>query len=131
MSIRVQNKTFTSRLANEVSKRVGRGDTSISFAELVGALRRQSQPDRLPEYQLRVDQVGIRVPILYRPNAPLHLRMLTSSDDSPTGLQNVPSATHSRHSSLSSMAVGYVALFAVHIGETDPSGGKVRKLVEW
>ncbi|KAI9782686.1 MAG: hypothetical protein M1839_004673 [Geoglossum umbratile] len=82
---RVQHRTFTSRLADSVARKIGRGDSSsVSFAEIVGELRSQSHSQRLPEYHLQVGRVGIRVPILGKTSLPPHLRALLGHRHTPS-----------------------------------------------
>jgi hypothetical protein len=49
-----RNNTFTSRLATEVCRKVAK-DKSISFSELVGYLRSQSNSERMCLYCLKLD----------------------------------------------------------------------------
>lgn len=123
---RIQNKTFTSRLADEVARRVGRQDTtSISFSEIVEELGRVSLPQRVPEYNLKVGGVGIRLPIPISAKLPPHLRIL--------------SQRHQRTSSENSIDVldtkapssKFFACFKVHLSSTDPDSPEMMKLVQW
>lgn len=123
---RIQNKTFTSRLADEVARRVGRQDTtSISFSEIVEELGRVSLPQRVPEYNLKVGGVGIRLPIPISAKLPPHLRIL--------------SQRHQRSSSENSIDVldtkapstKFFACFKVHLSSTDPDSSEMMKLVQW
>jgi hypothetical protein len=126
-SSRVQNRTFTSRLADRIAVRVGRNDSSsISFAEIIGELRRESRPERLPEYELHVGRVGIRVPILGQSGLPPHLRAITG------GLGHRQSASGSSASEATAPETPQLtAMFSVHIDGVDASSGEIQKLVEW
>ena len=62
--IRLQQKTFTSSLADEVARVVGNpAKSSVAFAEIISFMRAVSNPDRLPEYRLRRGTIGIRLGI--------------------------------------------------------------------
>ena len=51
--VRLQQKTFTSRLEEEVFHVVGNSaKSSVAFAEIINFMRAVSNPDRLPEYRL-------------------------------------------------------------------------------
>jgi hypothetical protein len=128
---RVQNHTFTSKLADLVSWYVGRGDSSISFVELISELRRVSHPERSPGYCLRAGQVGIRVPILARVSVFLPYRTPTPSNSPATKRRTYSIRGIPQISSLSAPTSNYMALFSVHIDDTDASSEGVRKLVEW
>lgn len=61
---RIQHNTFTTRLANEVAQAVGNpSEPTISFSELVTIMRQKSHVDRLPEYALKLGNVGVRLTI--------------------------------------------------------------------
>ncbi|KAI9861217.1 MAG: hypothetical protein M1813_005390 [Trichoglossum hirsutum] len=121
---RVQNRTFTCRLADAVAQHVSKGDSSsISFVDIVEELRGKSLPDRLPEYSLHVGRVGIRVPILGQARLPPHLRAYCqipsrsfASDGSFTAVPETPHLT---------------AVFSVHLDNISPSSEEIRKLVKW
>ena len=61
---RLQNKTFTSRIADEVAREVGRGATSINLAAIIATLRQHSNPEIIPIYHLKSGNHGIRIPHL-------------------------------------------------------------------
>lgn len=62
--VRLQQKTFTSRLADEVARVVENpAKSSVAFAEIINSMRAVSNPDRLPEYRLRRGTIGIRLGI--------------------------------------------------------------------
>lgn len=130
-SARFQNHTFTSRLTDEVAKRIGREDvSSISSAEIVDELRRKSNPDRLPQYCLRVGRVGVRIPIPSTAKVPPHLRV-----EAPSG----SSSMHHRKLTSSESSAGYeaptpqavIAIFKVHLDNTNAASPEVVKLVQW
>ncbi|KAI9766247.1 MAG: hypothetical protein M1840_006661 [Geoglossum simile] len=127
----IKNDTFTSRLAEMVLQHVRRGDSSISFAELVSELRESNYPDRYPEYWLRTGRVGVRVPVLANVSVPLHYRTLMSPNSLATGHRNSGIRDILRSSSPSASTSNYMALFSVRIGDADASSEEVRKLVEW
>ncbi|KAI9784781.1 MAG: hypothetical protein M1839_001511 [Geoglossum umbratile] len=130
-SARVQNRTFTSRLADSIALRVGRGDvSSISFAEIIGDLRSTSQPKRLPEYHLQVGRVGIRVPILGQTRLPIHLRAPSTGQ---IGRRQTPSGSSIGGESAASIPATpqLNAVFTVHLDDTDAHSGEVKKLAEW
>ena len=63
---RIHGQTFTSRLADEISRQVNYRVTAVSLAEIIGNLRRSIGVMRKPQYQLRVGNVGIQIPNLNR-----------------------------------------------------------------
>jgi hypothetical protein len=118
---RVQRRTFTSRLADEVAIRACRGNRSVSFAEIVGVLRNASNPDRLPEYQLRMGRVGTRVPLLGEaaPSAGIASeRRRVSLSESSTFSPSPPTPE-------------YAAVFTVHLTDTDPENVEMKNLINW
>ena len=133
----IQNRTFTSKLANLIAIQVGRPEnSSVSFADLISELRRVGQPDRLPEYRLRVGKVGIRVPILGRASIPLHMRVHSSS--SSTQAQRRAESSSSSQNTNQSLSIPfptadeeYTAVFKAHISDADANSGEVGKLIEW
>lgn len=118
---RMQNRTFTSRLADEVARTVGNPDkTSVSFSEIVAKMRGTSRPERVPEYAVKLGGPSIRLPISRtRPQAG------TSSSGRSHG--------HSRSSSSISATPDsdVAAVFRVRLGDADSSGDEVFRLVEW
>lgn len=61
---RVQTETFTSRLSDEVAQLVGNAEVvTVSFSEIIANMRKSSNPDRLPEYVLKVGHSRIRIAI--------------------------------------------------------------------
>jgi hypothetical protein len=118
---RVKRRTFTSRLVDEVAIRIGRGEMSVSFAEIVGVLRSVSNPDRLPEYHLRTGRVGIRVPILGE--AALSAGVVSE--------RRKVSLSESSTFSPSPPTPEYAAVFTVHLSDTNPESVETKKLVNW
>lgn len=118
---RTQNRTFTSRLADEVARTVGNPvKTSFSFAEIVAKMRGTSRPERVPEYALKLGGPSIRFSISRtRPQAG------TSSSGRSHG--------HSRSSSSISATPDseVMAIFRVRLDDADTSGDEVSRLVEW
>ena len=123
---RYPDDTFTSGLANEVVRIVGRSNAdSISFSELVGELRRVPHLGRLPEYLLKMGRVGIRVPIPrqailvphHRNPSPQRPQIVTQ--ESFTTVPDIPQP-HPIH-----------AIFKVHLSDTDPDSAETAELVQW
>lgn len=115
---RFQQRTFTSRLADEVAQVLGNVDNAtISFAETIGRMRATSQPERLPEYSLKLGHIGIRLSI---PD--------TSRTRSPGS-----ASRHSKSSSSGSAvsASPLMAVFKVHLEGTTSSSVEVQKFVDW
>lgn len=132
---RIQKTTFTSRLADEIAREVGRGVSSVSFADLITTLRQTSNPDRMPLYQLKAGVSGIRIPNLNR-NSPAspHVRptnqqRLQASLSSPTPPSSTPSSPGMLRPSPSTR--GLSAIFQVHLNSVDPAGLEAEQLVEW
>ncbi|KAI9781517.1 MAG: hypothetical protein M1839_005932 [Geoglossum umbratile] len=125
---RVQHRTFTSRLVDSVTRKIGRGDSSsVSFAEIVGELRSLSHSQRLLEYHLQVGRVGIRVPILGKTSLLPHLRALL-------GHHHTPSSSSASDQSAGIPATPTPqlnAVFTIHLDNVDASSGEMGKLVEW
>lgn len=129
--VHLQNRTFTSRLTDEVAKRIGREDVStISFAKIVDELRKKSNPDRLPQYCLQVGRAEVRIPIPSTAKVPPHLRLEALSGSSPI---------HHRRLTSSESSAGYeastpqavIAIFKVHLENTNAASPEVVKLVQW
>lgn len=115
---RIQNRTFTSRLADEVAKRIRCEDGSISFAKVVDELRRQSNRDRLSRYCLPVGGVGVRIPKpTDKTRIPSNLRTFAPSESASMHHQPLPPAV--------------TAIFKVHLDNTDLDSPEVLKLVQW
>lgn len=74
---RLQNKTFTSRLADEIAKEVGKGASGIILSDIISNLRQTSSPDRMPIYHLKEGLFGNRIPNLKTISMPPHLRPTT------------------------------------------------------
>jgi hypothetical protein len=125
---RVQNRTFTSRLADEVARRVGRGATTISFAQVIDDLRCTSQPERKPQYKLQVGSMGMRVPV----------RGATQTPESQTGVPSLArlprqqsGSSKSYVSASSSIASTATVIFKVHLKESRTDSVEVVQLIEW
>ena len=120
---RMQNQTFTSRLADEIARTVGNPDkTSFSFLEIVAKMRRTSRPERVPEYVLKLGGPSIRLSIS-------RTRPQTGTSSSGSGRSH----DHSRSSSSISATPDsdVMAIFRVRLGDADSSGDQVSRLVEW
>ena len=118
---RMQNRTFTSRLADEVARTVGNPDkTSVSFSEIVAKMRGTSRPERVPEYAVKLGGPSIRLPIS---------RTRSQAGTSSSGRSH----GHSRSSSSISATPDsdVMAIFRVRLGDADSSGDEVSRLVEW
>lgn len=119
--VRLQQKTFTSRLADEVARVVGDlAKSSVAFAEIINSMRAVSNPDRLPEYRLRRGTIGIRLGI------PEKSRSAVQKYIPPKGRQFGHSQSSSSGSALP--PPGLMAVFKIHI---DTSDSKARKSEIW
>lgn len=131
---RFQDKTFTSRLAEEVAREVDRRATDISLTNLIANLRKTSSVDSLPEYQLQAGNVGIRIPNLRCIEPPAHCKATQqqgrqaslSSPASPASAGLSPAIPHSR-SSTADLSV----IFQVHVNNVAPEGIKIEQMVAW
>jgi hypothetical protein len=137
---RTQNKTFTSRVADEVAREVGKGATGISLADIVSTLRQHSSSDRKPIYQLKAGMFGIRIPNLKNVSFPPHQRTFSQHQrrqaalSAPAASSSVlPSITSPSHGSLQPFATpsGLSAVFQVHLNAVDPTGPEAQKLLDW
>ena len=126
---RVQYRTLTSRLADEVARQVGQGASSIAFVDLIENLRLTSQPQRMPEYKLRVGKVGIRVPNLGYSSVPPHLRL--SGQQRRRASLSQPTMLAPMMSRLSVDTPRLSAVFKVHVRSDDPTGEEAHNLVKW
>jgi hypothetical protein len=119
---RTQNIKFIVRLATEVARRVGRGDTAISFAQVIGELRNSSQSELMPAYTLESGNVGIRI----------SLRM-TKEPPRPSSIGHQSGSFESSVATSSSSASRATVIFKVRLKECSPDddGPEVSKLVEW
>ncbi len=123
-SIHMQVRTFTSRLADEIVRVIGaREKTTTSFADIVASMRKTSSPDRFPEYLLKLGKVGARIKI---PNA------------SSTNIQwPMPSRKREPHhgrscsSGTAPPSSGLMAVFKIHLENSESMSSEVRKLVQW
>lgn len=128
---RIQNRTFTSRLADEVSRRIEREEiTSMSFAEVVDGIRRTSQPDRLPQYGQGVCRAGIRIPTPTQAKLPPRLRPVVPSENASQHHHRVASSEPSFGSTLT-IPSKVMAIFEVQLEGTNAESPKVLKLVQW
>ncbi|KAI9673864.1 MAG: hypothetical protein M1817_002070 [Caeruleum heppii] len=117
---RVQNRTFTSRLTDEVVRRVGRRNTSsVSFAEVVGELRRQSHAQRLPQYHLHLGKLGIRIPILREQTWDRRQDSLSETSWS------------SQDDGRASTIPPYRAVFTIHLPSATVGSQELEKFLEW
>ena len=130
---RLQNKTFTSRVADEIAKRLGRADTtSLTLREIVEAMRSTSNKDRLPQYRLQLGTIAIRLPArapfsqIGVPQANARSRPSSSVSES----FSEPSTTLRPLPQLRSR-IEYSAIFSVHIDSVDVEDGEHRSLVHW
>lgn len=137
---RIQNRTFTSRVAEEVAHEVGQGAASISLAAIVEALRLKSNAARIPMYQQKAGKFGIRIPNLknvplppHRPTLSLHQRRQAALS-SPASISSGSSSTigPSQPSLQASTATPDLsAVFQVHLKTVDPLGSEAQKLLDW
>lgn len=128
---RLQNKTFTSQLADEISRRIGNQEiTSISFAEVIDELRRTGHPERLPQYRLQLGRVGVRIAIPTQAELPPHPRPAGQSGDSSQRHQRVVSS-ESSVGSIATVPPKVMAIFKVHLEGTNAESPEVLKLVQW
>lgn len=136
---RTQNETFTSRVADEVAREVGKGAVSISLADIVSTLRQHSSSDRMPVYQLKAGTFGIRIPNLKNIPVPHHQRTLSqhqrrqaalSTPASSSVLSSIISPTHGSLQP-SAPTPGLSAVFQVHLKVVDPTGPEAQKLLDW
>lgn len=128
---RIQNRRFTSRLADEVARRIGREDlTSISFAEVTEELRRTTQPQRMPQYRLQLGRIGIRIPTPDRARLPPHLRLAGPGGSSSHHHQRLTSSESSIGPTMT-IPPRVTALFKVHLEGANVESPEVLKLVQW
>lgn len=113
---RGQDKTFTSRLADEVAREVERGVTTVRLTDIIANLRETSSPDRLPEYQLEAGIVGIGIPNLSRLGAPPYPRPFTPL---PTLLRP------------SSPTPNLSVMFQIHLNRVAPEDVAIEQLITW
>lgn len=117
---RIQNRTFTSRLADEIAKTIGNPEkSSFCFAEIVAQIRGTSRLECVPEYALKLGGPSIRLSIPRpRPQA---------------GTSSGKSHDHSRSSSSISATPDndVMAIFTVRSNNADISDDEVSRLVEW
>lgn len=113
---RGQDKTFTSRLMDEVIREVRRGSTTVSLIDLIANLRKTSSADRLPEYQLEAGKVGIQIPNL-RLTEPVHHS--GTVDPSATLLHLSPH--------IDDLSV----IFQVHLHSVSPEDIEIEQLFAW
>lgn len=111
---RLQRRTFTSRIADEIARIVGSTEqSSISFAEIISALRKNSNVDRMPEYFLRRGSMAIRV-----------------------ATPKMSRDRHSRHSESSSTdpispGQNLMAVFKVHLTQVNCGSEEIALLMKW
>lgn len=122
--LRLQKRTFTSRLADGVAQVVGDKDkSSIAFAEIIATMRKASNLERLPEYFLRQGKIGIRLAI---PNTS------RIKAQGPMSLQEKQSRhTKSFSSDMAPSGPSLMAVFKIHLKQVDSTSPEVAKLVEW
>ena len=136
---RTRNKTFTSRVADEVAREVGKGAVDISLADIVSTLRQHSSSDRMPVYQLKAGTLGIRIPNLKNIPVPSHQRTLSQHQREQAALSTpafssvLLSITSPSHGSLQPSATtpGLSAVFQVHLKAVDPTGPEAQKFLDW
>ena len=128
--VRIQNNTFMSRLANDITHRVSYlCARSLSMSNIIGELRARCSVNRLPQYHLRLGHVGIRIPVLV-PAEPTQAqgpswRRRQAASSSSEEFQVTSSST------LPSSQSGLNAVFRLHLGNTDPTGEDATRLVSW
>ena len=105
--IRVQNRTLTSRLSDEIGRAVSNNDrSSVAFSEIIADMRQTSITERLPEYSLRQGTIGIRLPL---PESSRAMAQESSSSSDPQ----------------------LTALFKIHLNVADSTSPEVVALIEW
>ena len=139
-SARTQNKTFTSRVADEVAREVNKGAAVISLADIVSTLRQQSSSGGMPIYQLKAGTFGIRIPNLKNIPFPPHQRTLSQHQRRQAAL-SAPASSSSVLSSITNPSQGSLqpsattpgpsAVFQVHLKAVDPTGPEAQNLLDW
>lgn len=99
------NRTFTSKLADHITRLKGAGVNSIDFGEVIASVAAES-PWKQPVHRVLIGPTAIRV------------RLSTHT------------SAHSRSSSSSGVGDGYRALLGVHLSD-DLTAEKVRDLADW
>lgn len=132
---RLQVKTFTSKLAEEIVKR-RRQMARISLSEVVEYLVNISKPERTPVYDLRVARMGICIP-----NRPIHSGSQGQEPEAWSTRPAPPTLSGDRRlassSSDSSESAGVIlhnrvkVEFTAHIASTDAQTPEFDKTVEW
>ena len=125
-SVRGQQRTFTSKLADCIAMKVGRSDapSSITFSQVIQELRTTSHPDRMPEFHMKVGRHGVTIPL----PSPPHMLAMSRQDrqSSPAALTSPMSTT-----TISSLPLITKAVFTVHLQHDDPKGRDAQELVHW
>ena len=123
---RVQQRTFTSKLADCIAREVGRADAPsfITFSQIIQQLRATSHPDRMPEFHLKVGRHGVTLPL----PPPPHMQGLSRQDrqSSPASLTSPMSTT-----AISTQPTTTKAIFTVHLQNDDPKSKDVQELIQW
>ena len=134
-SARNQNKTFTSRLAEEVAREVDKNARGINLADIISNLRQQqrnSNPDTMPIYQLKAGNFGIRIPNLNNniPSPPDQRPSSHALASSSSVSESIPSPFQTLHPS-TAFPADHSAIFQIHLQAVDPTGPEAQKLLEW
>lgn len=139
---RTVDRTFTSRLADEVAREVEKGATGISLGDIISTLRQYASPDRMPVYQLKAGLYGIRIPNLKNVPFPPHQRTISqhqrrqamiSAPDSSSAVPP-PITSPSQQGTLHPSTVfpsDLSAVFQVHLNATDPTGADAQNFLDW
>ena len=126
---RIQNQTFTSRLADKVAYQLAQGQTAFSMNSLVIELQARRNLERQPQYNLQVGNLPIWILITPSSCHQSHRRQIASS----TGSFN--SATSSITGVLTpfsqSAASETTAIFSVNLPHDDPADADVKEVVKW
>lgn len=131
---RTQNRTFTSKLTDEIARMMNNNPdkiSSFSFAEIVAKMRgTTSRPEEcVPELALKLGGPSIRLSI---PRTQLS-QPGTSSSSNKKSHDHSTSPLSSSSSSISAPTPNSeaMAIFRVHLVDADSAGDEVSRLVEW
>lgn len=132
---RVQNGTFTSRLADEIAREVGRGASSVGFEHLIETLRQRSKPDSMPVYHLKAGASGIRIPNLKHLSPSPHMSLTTPQPLRQASVSSpAPSSPGSPSPDMfrpSSSTPDLSVIFRVHLNNVNPAGLEAEQLLDW
>ncbi|MCJ1373798.1 hypothetical protein MMC20_005028 [Loxospora ochrophaea] len=124
---RIQAKTFTSRLADEVSMALGVPlTTSIAMTDIIGAMKPKASPDRMPQYQLLRGTVAIRLPVRLPPH-----RLPPQARHRPSSSGSFASPSTSSTPPPNQPSSNYAAIFCAHVNSVDVAHGEHTALLQW